>query len=78
VTVNSLADLRCRLSEAYATQHADCGGDEAAQAWVFRRGAAAVEPDAAIAAPVAYGLVLIIMLLSLRRQSRSSAPRAPG
>jgi 2-polyprenyl-3-methyl-5-hydroxy-6-metoxy-1,4-benzoquinol methylase len=36
VTVDSLADLRSRLYEAYATQHAGCGGDEAA-ALVYRR-----------------------------------------
>ena len=36
MTTDSLADLRSRLYEAYATQHAGCGGDEAA-ALVYRR-----------------------------------------
>ena len=36
VTTASLADLRSRLYEAYATQHADSGGDEAA-ALAYRR-----------------------------------------
>jgi hypothetical protein len=36
VTVASLADLRSRPYEAYAAQHAGCGGDEAA-ALVYRR-----------------------------------------
>jgi 2-polyprenyl-3-methyl-5-hydroxy-6-metoxy-1,4-benzoquinol methylase len=36
VTVDSLADLRSRLYEAYATQHAGCGGDKAA-ALIYRR-----------------------------------------
>ena len=36
MTTDSLADLRNRLYEAYATQHAGCGGDEAA-ALVYRR-----------------------------------------
>ena len=36
VTTVSLADLRSRLYEAYATQHAGCGGDEAA-ALAYRR-----------------------------------------
>jgi 2-polyprenyl-3-methyl-5-hydroxy-6-metoxy-1,4-benzoquinol methylase len=36
VTAANLADLRSRLYEAYATQHAGCGGSEAA-ALVYRR-----------------------------------------
>jgi 2-polyprenyl-3-methyl-5-hydroxy-6-metoxy-1,4-benzoquinol methylase len=36
VTSPSLADLRSRLYEAYASQHAGCGGDEAA-ALIYRR-----------------------------------------
>ena len=36
MTVDSLADLRSRLYQAYSTQHAGCGGDEAA-ALVYRR-----------------------------------------
>ena len=36
MTSSSLADLRSRLYEAYASQHAGCGGDEAA-ALVYRR-----------------------------------------
>jgi hypothetical protein len=36
VTTASLADLRSRLYEAYASQHAGSGGDEAA-ALVYRR-----------------------------------------
>ena len=36
MTSASLADLRSRLYEAYASQHAGCGGDEAA-ALVYRR-----------------------------------------
>ena len=36
MTCASLADLRSRLYEAYASQHAGCGGDEAA-ALVYRR-----------------------------------------
>ena len=36
MTPSSLADLRSRLYEAYASQHAGCGGDEAA-ARVYRR-----------------------------------------
>ena len=36
MTTESLADLRSRLYEAYASQHAGCGGDEAA-ALVYRR-----------------------------------------
>ena len=36
MTVDSLTELRSRLYEAYATQHAGCGGDEAA-ALFYRR-----------------------------------------
>jgi 2-polyprenyl-3-methyl-5-hydroxy-6-metoxy-1,4-benzoquinol methylase len=36
VTVDSLTDLRSRLYEAYATEHAGCGGGEAA-AFFYRR-----------------------------------------
>ena len=36
MTTVNLADVRSRLYEAYATQHAGCGGDEAA-ALVYRR-----------------------------------------
>ena len=36
MTTASLADVRSRLYEAYASQHAGCGGDEAA-ALVYRR-----------------------------------------
>ena len=41
MTAHSPADLESRLYEAYATQHAGCGGDEAA-ALVYRRDYAAI------------------------------------
>ena len=50
MTVDSLADLRSRSYEAYATQHAGCGGDEAA-ALVYRRDIRLVLPPPA-AGPV--------------------------
>jgi SAM-dependent methyltransferase len=37
VTIATLADLRSRLYDAYASEHAGCGGDAATAARVYRR-----------------------------------------